>query len=359
MGRRQRAVLHSGWGSALTYSRIVSIVIPARNAEERIAPCLAALLPQVQARGGCEVIVVDDASTDLTSEKAWQPGVTVYRLPRRQGPAAARNLGAARARGDILLFLDADCEPADGWLLSMLQPFIDPGVCGVYGAYASRQPQLVARFAQAEFEERYGRLTTLQSIDFMATHAAAIRRDVFDRLGGFSAELLGNEDVDLAYRLSRQGRRVAFAPGAIVYHEHPATLWRYLRTKASRGFWRTIVYARHPHKALHDDYTPPWLKLQVAGVVGLSLASFGAAFAPPLWLLTLLLGVLLLVSTVPFTLSIAHRDRALAWIAPFLSLARSAALGAGVVAGLAALAIGLPRQSSVVEKVVSSRQRTP
>ncbi len=314
-----------------------SIVVPAHNAARTIGRCLDSLACQ-SLPAAYEVLVVDDGSTDGTAAVAAERGAVVLRQPVQSGPAAARNVGGNNARGEFLLFIDADCEAAPDWLAEMLRPFADASVCAVYGAYRSRQKGLVARFAQAEFEERYRRLARRESIDFLATHAAAFRREVFCRAEGFRPELRGNEDVEIAYRLSGQGYRLAFAPQAAVYHEHPSTLASYLRTKLSRGYWRTLVYARHPQKAVADSYTPPWLKLQVVGLLASGCGAVATAFRPQLALALALLVVLTLATTLPLAAFAGRKGVGLALAAPWLSLLRSAALGLGVAAGGLAVA---------------------
>jgi GT2 family glycosyltransferase len=326
-----------------------SVIIPVHNGAGTLGRCLDALAAQTGVPG-LETIVVDDASTDGTVEIAQAHGARVLNLPVQQGPAAARNAGAAAAHADILLFLDADCEAAPDWCQEMLRPLGDPGVCGVYGAYRSRQVGSVARLAQAEFDERYARLTLRRSIDFLATHAAAIRREVFLELGGFRIDLRGNEDVELAFRLSRRGHHIAFAPQAVVYHEHPITLSSYLRVKVSRGYWRTLAYAAHPDKVVADDYTPPWLKLQVASLVAAAVMLALSVLRAASWPWFLLAASATLLTTLPFTLFVRRAHPDLVWMAPLFSIARSAALGLGVMAGLVSVVGGRHRRARAGEE---------
>jgi glycosyltransferase involved in cell wall biosynthesis len=320
-----------------------SVIIPVHNEAKTLGRCLGALAAQTGAPDDLDIIVVDDASRDGTAEVAQAYGVRVVALPVQQGPAVARNAGAAEARGEVLLFIDADCEAAPDWCQEMLRPLAAADIGGAYGAYRSRQTGWVARLAQAEFEERYARLARRESIDFFATHAAAIRRTAFLQMGGFRSDLRGNEDVELAFRLSQGGYRLAFAPRAVVYHEHPTALRSYLRTKVSRGYWRTLAYAAHPAKAVADAYTPPWLKLQVAGMaaaaVMLGLSVLDVIFC----YLFVLVASGVVLTTLPFTLFVSRTQPKLVFVAPLFSLARSAALALGVIAGLAAVAIGKHR----------------
>jgi glycosyltransferase involved in cell wall biosynthesis len=135
-----------------------SIIIPAYNAETTIENCIQALLSQSVERNLYEIIVVDDGSKDRTAEIIHTFPVN-YHFQENQGPAAARNKGAQLSKGEIILFTDSDCVPDRFWLERMAAPFSEnPSISGVKGAYKSRQSSLTARFAQAEYEDRFGHL---------------------------------------------------------------------------------------------------------------------------------------------------------------------------------------------------------
>jgi glycosyltransferase involved in cell wall biosynthesis len=313
--------------------RAVSVVVPARNAERTLGECLAALEGQSPPGLAREIIVVDDGSTDRTADVAARcPRVVVVRQAN-QGPAAARNAGARRATGDVLLFTDADCVPTPDWVAEMTAPLEDPAVVAVKGAYRTRQVGLVARFAQIEFEERYARLALRPTTDFVDSYSAAIRAEAFWAVGGFDATFPdpNNEDVDLSYRLARAGRPMVFNPRAIVYHRHPDRLGRYLRTKFWRGYWRTIVYRRFPEKAVADSYTPQLLKAQILFMFGVAA---GLVLAPLLSGADLVArgsGLGFLATAVPFTIRAWRADAALGIVAPLLLAMRAGALGLGAV----------------------------
>ncbi|MEA3348565.1 MAG: glycosyltransferase, partial [Pseudomonadota bacterium] len=209
-----------------------SIIVPAYNEARRLKSCLEALQKQTINRNNYEIIVVDDGSTDATASLALSLGVSCI-SQTNAGPATARNRGVEAAKGAIILFTDADCIATGNWLEEMVQPFNDASVKGVKGAYRSRQKELAARFAQAEFMDRYELLKRQPSIDMVDTHAAAFRRRTFIEMGGFdeSFPVANNEDTDFSYRLSSAGKQLLFNPDAIVYHSHPKTLGHYLKIK--------------------------------------------------------------------------------------------------------------------------------
>jgi len=318
-------------GLALT----ASVIVPARNAGATLPACLQALERQTAGERILEIIVVDDGSRDDTAEIARRAGAVVLQLPGR-GAAAARNLGARQARGAILLFTDADCEPAPDWAEAMLAPFADAEVVGVKGTYCTRQQELTARFVQLEYEDKYRRMARRRYIDFIDTYSAGYRRDIFLRYGGFDESFprANVEDQEFSFRLAAAGHKMVFQPHAVVCHQHAASLPAYVRKKFWIGFWKVKVHLRHPGKAVDDSHTPPVLKLQIL-LLGLACTGLIAGlFWRPGWTLAGASLAAFLVSTLPFCVRAWSRDRAVALLAPAFLLARAGALGFGLAAGI-------------------------
>lgn len=315
----------------------VSVVVPAYNASTTLAACLDALRAQSVPAGRFEVIVVDDGSTDGTAALAERRGVRVLRQAHR-GPAAARNAGIRQAAGEIVLFTDADCEPEPGWLAAMTAPLADPTVAGCKGAYRTRQRSRVARFVQAEYEDRYARLAAARSLDFVDTYSAGYRASVLRQVGGFDESIPGPsvEDVDLSFRVAERGHRLVFAPDAIVYHRHPETVWRYARRKWRYGRWRVPVYVRHPRKLRGDSHTPEVMRWQLALAV-LAVLDLPLLLVDRRAIVVLaVLGAAFLVTCVPFVIRTMARDPVAAAVAPAMMAVRALAVGLGLAAGLAA-----------------------
>lgn len=328
-----------------------TVIVPVYNGARVIDRCLDALAQQTISPTEFEVIIVDDGSTDGTAARVaeWagrHSCVDVSLLRQQQaGPASARNRGALAARGPILLFTDADCRPIPGWMATLLAAFDVPDPpAGLMGAYRIDQTALASRFAQIEFEDRYARMSRGQYIDLIATYSAAFRRDLFLAEGGFNPSYPNNEDVEFSYRLSEQGYQMRFVPEAQVYHLHADTWRRYALLKTGRGYWRTIVYRRHPGKAIKDTYTPQVLKLQILlaplAVLGVAAALLHrrpgwAALAAPF-----------LATTLPFVRFAARRDLAVAAVSPWGLWLRSIAFAAGVAAGSLANLRRQPEQAT-------------
>jgi cellulose synthase/poly-beta-1,6-N-acetylglucosamine synthase-like glycosyltransferase len=311
-----------------------SVIVPVYNGANTLGACLRALAAQTADPNSYEVIAVDDGSTDGSAEIAARQGAIVIRQ-EHEGAAAARNRGAQHAQGPILLFTDADCEPLPTWIEEMLAPFADPTVAGAKGTYQTRQRSLVARFTQAEYEEKYDRLARLDWIDFVDTYAAAYRRDVLIEAKGFDTSFPATtmEDQEFSYRLAKRGHKLVFAPAACVYHLHPATVWHYARRKAKLGCWKVRVLLRYPSKAVRDSYTP-WT--QKAQLVLLPLfAGFAAAAALGLvsWLIAAGLAGLGLASTLPLLRKAARFGWPVVLVTPMLVLVRALALDLGMAWG--------------------------
>ena len=285
-----------------------------------------------------EIIVVDDGSTDNTVEVAREFDVRVV-SQSNAGPAAARNRGARVARGDVLLFTDADCVPTPNWAERMMVAFTDPEVSGAKGVYRTRQPELVARFVQAEYEDRYDRMRGRETIDFVDTYSAAYRRDVFLEYGGFDTTFptASVEDQEFSFRLAEAGHQLVFVPDAQVFHVHDRTLGEYLRRKFWIGYWKVRVMHEHPGKLVHDSHTPQVLKLQI-GLAALGALLIGGGILNR-WLLWagLAAWAALLASGLPFLVKLLRRDPAVTLVAPVLLFVRAWALGVGFLVGTVAL----------------------
>jgi len=310
-----------------------SVIIPAYNAEKTIGACLEGVSRQSLPEAAYEIILVDDGSTDATAELARAFDLK-YLFQENQGPASARNYGASNACGDIFLFTDSDCVPDYQWIEKMTAPFDSPEVVAVKGAYKTRQTALVARFAQSEFVDRYAYLKKSDSIDMVDTYAAAFRKEIFLKMGGFdqSFPAANNEDTEFSYRLAAKGCRLVFNQDAFVYHVHPETLFRYLKTKFWRGYWRIIVYRRFPGKAVKDSYTPAVVKIQAILMAGSFVCLPLALWVPGFLCPALTAWGFIFFSAIPFAWKTYKTDRQVGLFSPGLVFLRALVFAAGSLA---------------------------
>lgn len=320
----------------------VSVIIPAYNAASTLHQCLKALREQTIPEVTYEIIVVDDASIDETNSIAHEfPNIRILSVAH-QGPAAARNFGAQNARGAILLFTDADCMPLNNWIEMMTVPFEDNQIVGVKGAYFSKQTSLVARFVQAEYEDKYDRMKKEKFIDFIDTYSAGYRKETFLQNGGFDSSFSTSsvEDQEFSFRLAKRGYKMVFIPQARVIHlKHATSLREYFFKKYKIGYWKVRVHKLHPRKLVYDSHTPHSLKFQIL-LVGLIIlfALFGMIM--PIFLrISLFAGILFLSTTVPFIVKTWSKDKTVALLSPMLLLTRSIALGLGFALGILKFAL--------------------
>ncbi|MFH2203762.1 MAG: glycosyltransferase family 2 protein [Elusimicrobiota bacterium] len=208
----------------------LSVIIPAHNAENDIRACLEAVFSQ--AVRGLEVIVVDDGSRDRTPQIAQEFSCATVALGACSGAAAARNAGAQRAAGELLLFLDADTTLQAGGLEAVLRAFAEhPEADAVQGVYAletdsAGSASLARHYYKCHKTQRMrdGYIAGLNSYCF------AVRREAFEIAGGFDPRAEGVEDVELGMRLAAMGRRIVLDKKIQVRHRKHYTLWSLLRT---------------------------------------------------------------------------------------------------------------------------------
>lgn len=203
----------------LEQSPDLSVIIPAFDAERTLGAQLAALAAQ-EASFRWEVLVCDNGSRDGTEQlvRTWQARMSHLRLidaGARRGPAAARNIGVSQAASPLIAFCDADDRVASGWLQGMYD--------------AIQQGELVAGAVDGE-RLSPGRGASLSWVVdsiytkpffpwFPAVGAGcmAIRKDVFEAVGGFDESLRTNEDTDLSWRVQLAGYRLTHQPRAVLY----------------------------------------------------------------------------------------------------------------------------------------------
>ncbi len=214
----------------------LSIIVPVHNGGPDLLECLAAL--RASFVEGCEILVVDDGSTDATPDLAERAGARVLRLERNSGPATARNHGAAQALGEILFFVDADVVLAPGGVRRVIETLdANPDLDAVFGSYDDhpRAQGIVSRYRNLlhHYTHQNGEL---EASTFWAA-CGAIRRSVFLEIGGFDGTRYRHpsvEDIELGYRLRRAGHRILLDKSLQATHLKKWTLRSMIHTDVMR-----------------------------------------------------------------------------------------------------------------------------
>ncbi|CAN5353577.1 hypothetical protein BH18GEM1_BH18GEM1_08930 [soil metagenome] len=226
----------------MTTTPFFSVVIPTHDRPHELTRCLTALAALRYPPDRYEVIVVDDGSR-ANLETAVHPfrGRMDLRLLSQEnaGPGAARNRGAASARGDVLAFTDDDCAPDPRWLSHFAARFVTDPRVGIGGLTVNALPhnpfatasQLLIDYLYSYFNARDGR------VPLFTTNNLALSRGSFLALGGFDEtfRMVGGEDRELCDRWVHAGHRLAYAPEAVVLHAHDLDLPGFLRQHFAYG----------------------------------------------------------------------------------------------------------------------------
>jgi glycosyltransferase involved in cell wall biosynthesis len=219
----------------------LSVVVPVRNGGSDFGRCLQRL--RGSSMNDFELIVVDDGSTDDSAARATAAGATLLRLPAPRGPAAARNLGAQAATSTLIFFLDADVAVHPETLKRALDRFDqDPSLSALFGSYddSPAAPGIVSQYRNLlhHFVHQQGVFRDeIRPAHTFWTGCGMIRRSVFLEYGGFDPRLYPRpaiEDIELGYRLTRAGHRVALARDVLATHMKRWTLAEMVRTDIFR-----------------------------------------------------------------------------------------------------------------------------
>lgn len=220
----------------------ISVVIPTRDRPVQLGRCLAALLPQCGP--GVEVIIVNDGVVPVTlPARSVAAPVTLVQGESR-GPAAARNRGVARARGEVVLFTDDDAVPQPGWVSAALRILQEhPEAVGVTGKVTS-----------PPFDSLYEHSVTGDALGNFLTCNVAYRRAQLSLAGGFDEGFFYPhcEDRDLGYRMQALGE-VIYSPDMAVAHTP-----RPVRVREALGAGRLVLAEWRLHEKHPQTRPPRW-----------------------------------------------------------------------------------------------------
>ncbi len=277
----------------------ISVVVPVRNGERTLPRLMASLV--AQSLKPYEIIVVDDGSSDRSPDIAREYGAKLYFTGGGKGANYARNLGVKASSGDIIAFTDSDCVAHPDWLLWIHRELSSGEYAAVAGTTLAANPE--------SFWSRYldGSLLTptpkfrkriVISRDFppgviVATCNFAVRRDVLTSVGMFDPDYrhYGSDDMDLAYKILRNGWRILCSPKPVIYHFNRTNPTKILRRFFQYGEGAAIFICKHP-----ESFFSKYISASTIGLLTL-LAFSGAAQVilsmPPYGLIVLTMGLII------------------------------------------------------------------
>ena len=242
-----------------------SIIIPTYCRPKQLGVCLESVARLEYPRDAFEVLVIDDGSQMPPEDviRAFRDKINVTLLTQKHGgPAAARNTGAARAKGKFLAFTDDDCAPSPGWLQALekrLATFPDCLIGGhtvnalVDNPYSTAS-QMLLDYLHTYFNADYG------AGSFFASNNICVPANRFRAIGAFDSSFAFScEDREFCDRWLHRGYRLIYAPEAVVYHAHSLTLLTFWRQHFNYGrgapHFRWMRYQRSREQIRVDPVT--------------------------------------------------------------------------------------------------------
>jgi len=226
---------------------VLSAIIPALNAERWLGEQLNALVSQEMAYAW-ELILVDNGSSDQTVAlfDTFTPRPSAWRridASRCPGQAYARNIGATAAMGEMLVFLDADDVAGPGYLAAMYDSLSRHDLVAARLDRASLNPG--ERGADWLGNEDDTGQPYLGFLPAAAGGTLGVRREIFERLGGFDAAFPPAEDIDFCWRAQLGGYRFVVARDAVLYYRNRDALKAIFHQSMNYGMVHPALYERY------------------------------------------------------------------------------------------------------------------
>src|ERR1041385_5454300 len=234
----------------------ISVIVCSYNGSRTIRDCLEGL--QNLEYPNCEVIVVHDGSTDRTASIAREYNCRVIST-RNRGLSSARNTGLKAAKGEIVAYIDDDAYPDPHWLHYLAVTFMNSDNAAVGGP--NIPPASDGPIADCVAHAPGGPTHVLLS-DREAEHIPgcnmAFRRSALEDIGGFDARFrVAGDDVDVCWRLQKEGLTLGFSPAAVVWHHRRNSVRSYLRQQRGYGKAEALLEKKWPEKYNIAGY-PRW-----------------------------------------------------------------------------------------------------
>jgi cellulose synthase/poly-beta-1,6-N-acetylglucosamine synthase-like glycosyltransferase len=302
----------------------ISILIPCFNEEATVAGCISSIL--AQERLPDEIIAINDGSTDGTRAilESFGSSITIVDTPANTGAKShAQEYGLRFVTGEVLVMTDADTILAPNFIARVEQAFADPAVSAFAGYIKSMRGNWLTACRELDYvfgQDLHKRAQSyINALLVIPGCAAAFRTADFMRVATFEHDTI-TEDLDITYKFHKEGLRIAYDPGAVVYTQDPTSLTCYIKQMRRwvSGGWQNLLKHRdivqtHPGHAFE-------LMLTYAEGFVFGLVVFILPFISLHFFVYTLIGYWLLPALIACYAALARRRFDLLWYAPVFPL---------------------------------------
>lgn len=227
----------------------ISIITPTYNRADELIHLFRSISEQTYPLGKIECIISDDGSDDDTETivKEWQGRSLfdiIYLTQENKGPGAARNHGLEKSSGDLILFIDSDCEAHPKWIETIVSTYRDNDFDACGGPDGSKGDFTVLQkaidFSMTSFFTTGGMRGHSEKMIakfYPRTHNMGISRSIYEAIGGFG-DLRHGQDIEYSNRIHRSGAKVCFIKDALVYHRRRTSLKQFTKQVINWGIAR-------------------------------------------------------------------------------------------------------------------------
>jgi glycosyltransferase involved in cell wall biosynthesis len=225
----------------------LSVIVATYNRKHELKELFESLTRQTHSPDLFEVVVVDDGSTDGTDQlindiKQTAPFEIQYHYQHNKGPGYARTVGMEKARGDIFIFIDSDCIAPAHYLKTIADNFANEDIDAFGGP--DRSAETFSSWDKAVNYSMTSFLTTgglrgsagkKLARYYPRSFNMGLRREVFEKIGGFGSIYHYGEDIEFSHRIAKSGARVVFLEDAYVYHKRRSSPGAFARQVYKMG----------------------------------------------------------------------------------------------------------------------------
>ena len=232
---------------------VISIITPTYNRCDEVYHLIKSIEAQTLDHSLFEHIISDDGSTDDTKdivrELQGKVNFSLYFITQsNQGPGSARNHGLENSKGELILFIDSDCEADPNWAETIYSEFLNNpfGACG--GPDASKADfsaiQKAIDFSMTSFLTTggmRGHSEKMLAKFYPRTHNMGMTKNLYNKVGGFGP-LRHGQDIELSNRIRKTNANIKFIKNAIVYHRRRTTIQQFFKQVFNWGVARVNLF---------------------------------------------------------------------------------------------------------------------